>query len=153
MLNVAACRLLTFIFFFHKLGSLHDHLCCGVTRRSWVSRGGSIRFHCVKVALNLVHSHQKKREAKIKWDVKRGMREPNEQNPFEIFVTMTDIRYTYLHLIAFELTCSTDTTKNHTKYWVIHMGCVCCKISRPLRRIYLLGRSKRWRVVDWSFCC
>ncbi|KAG0708460.1 GNAT acetyltransferase 2-domain-containing protein [Suillus ampliporus] len=38
---------------------------------------------------------RKKREAKIKRDVKRGVREPNEQNPFEIFVTVTDIRYTY----------------------------------------------------------
>ena len=41
-------------------------------------------------------SHRKKREAKIKRDVKRGIREANEQNPFEIFVTVTDIRYTYV---------------------------------------------------------
>ncbi|KAA1475694.1 DUF699-domain-containing protein [Dentipellis sp. KUC8613] len=40
-------------------------------------------------------SHRKKREAKIKRDVKRGIREANDQNPFEIFVTVTDIRYTY----------------------------------------------------------
>ena len=40
-------------------------------------------------------SHRKKREAKIKRDVKRGIREPNEQDPFEIFITVTDIRYTY----------------------------------------------------------
>jgi tRNA(Met) C34 N-acetyltransferase TmcA len=39
-------------------------------------------------------SHRKKREAKIKRDVKRGIREPNEQDPFEIFVAVTDIRYT-----------------------------------------------------------
>lgn len=39
-------------------------------------------------------SHRKKREAKIKRDEKRGLRDPNEQNPFEIFVTVTDIRYT-----------------------------------------------------------
>lgn len=39
-------------------------------------------------------SHRKKREAKIKRDVKRGVREANDQNPFEIFVTVTDIRYT-----------------------------------------------------------
>lgn len=39
-------------------------------------------------------SHRKKREAKIKRDVKRGVREANEQDPFEIFVTVTDIRYT-----------------------------------------------------------
>lgn len=40
-------------------------------------------------------SHRKQREAKIKREVKRGIREPNEQDPFEIFVTVTDIRYTY----------------------------------------------------------
>ncbi len=33
-------------------------------------------------------------EEKIKRDVKRGVREVNEQNPFEVFVTVTDIRYT-----------------------------------------------------------
>jgi N-acetyltransferase 10 len=38
-------------------------------------------------------SHRKKREAKIKRDVKRGIREANEHNPFEIFITVTDIRY------------------------------------------------------------
>src|SRR6202040_2238016 len=43
----------------------------------------------------------KKREAKIKRDVKRGIRDPNEQNPFEIFVTVTDIRYTYVPFILF----------------------------------------------------
>ncbi|KAI9430553.1 DUF699-domain-containing protein [Lactarius indigo] len=36
-----------------------------------------------------------KREAKIKRDVKRGIREANEHDPFEIFITVTDIRYTY----------------------------------------------------------
>ena len=41
-------------------------------------------------------SHRIKREKKIKKDIKRGIREPNEQNPFEIFITVTDIRYTYV---------------------------------------------------------
>ncbi|EJD45688.1 DUF699-domain-containing protein [Auricularia subglabra TFB-10046 SS5] len=49
---------------------------------------------CYKKELGFT-SHRKKREAKIKRDVKRGVREPNEQDPFEIFVTVTDIRYTY----------------------------------------------------------
>ncbi|KAF8955773.1 DUF699-domain-containing protein [Flammula alnicola] len=49
---------------------------------------------CYKKELGFT-SHRKKREAKIKRDVKRGVREANEQNPFEIFVTVTDIRYTY----------------------------------------------------------
>ncbi|KAH9479353.1 RNA cytidine acetyltransferase [Psilocybe cubensis] len=49
---------------------------------------------CYKKELGFT-SHRKKREAKIKRDVKRGIREANEQDPFEIFVTVTDIRYTY----------------------------------------------------------
>ncbi|KAG8748379.1 hypothetical protein FRC10_005926 [Ceratobasidium sp. 414] len=49
---------------------------------------------CYKKDLGFT-SHRKKREAKIKRDVKRGVREANEHDPFEIFVTVTDIRYTY----------------------------------------------------------
>ncbi|PIL22780.1 hypothetical protein GSI_15475 [Ganoderma sinense ZZ0214-1] len=49
---------------------------------------------CYKKELGFT-THRKKREAKIKREVKRGIREPNEQDPFEIFVTVTDIRYTY----------------------------------------------------------
>ncbi|KAJ7593715.1 GNAT acetyltransferase 2-domain-containing protein [Mycena floridula] len=49
---------------------------------------------CYKKELGFT-THRKKREAKIKRDVKRGIREVNDQNPFEIFVTVTDIRYTY----------------------------------------------------------
>ena len=59
------------------------------------------RFHNVRNAelyrflvTYSIDSHRKKREAKIKREVKRGIREPNEQNPFEIFITVTDIRYT-----------------------------------------------------------
>ncbi|KAH9954956.1 GNAT acetyltransferase 2-domain-containing protein [Russula dissimulans] len=49
---------------------------------------------CYKKELGFT-SHRKKREAKIKRDVKRGIREANDHDPFEIFVTVTDIRYTY----------------------------------------------------------
>ncbi|KKK25166.1 hypothetical protein P175DRAFT_0475612 [Aspergillus ochraceoroseus IBT 24754] len=40
-------------------------------------------------------SHRKKREAKIKREVKRGIREPNEEDAFELFVTLNQIRYVY----------------------------------------------------------
>ncbi|WVQ84360.1 hypothetical protein IAT38_006512 [Cryptococcus sp. DSM 104549] len=49
---------------------------------------------CYKKDLGFT-THRKKREAKIKRDVKRGIREANEQDPFELFVAVTDIRYTY----------------------------------------------------------
>ncbi|GAB1214854.1 killer toxin resistant protein [Aspergillus terreus] len=40
-------------------------------------------------------SHRKKREAKIKREVKRGIREPNQEDAFELFVTLNQIRYVY----------------------------------------------------------
>ncbi|KAJ2778777.1 N-acetyltransferase 10 [Coemansia javaensis] len=49
---------------------------------------------CYKKELGFT-SHRKKREAKIKREIKRGVREANEEDPFEMFITVTDIRYTY----------------------------------------------------------
>lgn len=40
-------------------------------------------------------SHRKKREAKIKKEVKRGIRDANAEDPFELFVTLHNIRYVY----------------------------------------------------------
>lgn len=40
-------------------------------------------------------SHRKKRETKIKKDIKRGIREANSDDPFEAFVTLHNIRYCY----------------------------------------------------------
>lgn len=40
-------------------------------------------------------SHRQKREAKIKKEVKRGIREPNQEDPFELFITLNQIRYVY----------------------------------------------------------
>ncbi|KAF2969227.1 hypothetical protein GQX73_g4337 [Xylaria multiplex] len=40
-------------------------------------------------------SHRAKREKKIQKEIKRGIREPNTEDPFELFVSVSDIRYTY----------------------------------------------------------
>jgi N-acetyltransferase 10 len=40
-------------------------------------------------------SHRQKREAKIKKDIKRGIREANTEDPFELFVSLQNIRYVY----------------------------------------------------------
>ncbi|RMZ78059.1 hypothetical protein DV737_g4039, partial [Chaetothyriales sp. CBS 132003] len=40
-------------------------------------------------------SHRKKREAKIKKEVKRGIRDANTEDPFELFVTLNNIRYVF----------------------------------------------------------
>lgn len=40
-------------------------------------------------------SHRKKRETKIKKDIKRGVRDVNDQDPFEAFISNQNIRYVY----------------------------------------------------------
>lgn len=40
-------------------------------------------------------SHRKKRETKIKKEIKRGIREANHEDPFELFISLHDIRYCY----------------------------------------------------------
>ncbi|KAL2444786.1 RNA cytidine acetyltransferase [Exophiala dermatitidis] len=40
-------------------------------------------------------SHRKKREAKIKKEIKRGIRDANTEDPFELFITLHNIRYVY----------------------------------------------------------
>ncbi|KAK5088438.1 N-acetyltransferase 10 [Lithohypha guttulata] len=40
-------------------------------------------------------SHRKKRETKIRKEIKRGVREANAEDPFELFVTLNNIRYVY----------------------------------------------------------
>lgn len=40
-------------------------------------------------------SHRKKRELKIKKEIKRGIREANTEDPFELFVSLHNIRYVY----------------------------------------------------------
>jgi N-acetyltransferase 10 len=40
-------------------------------------------------------SHRKKREQKIRKEIKRGIREANTEDPFELFITLHNIRYVY----------------------------------------------------------
>lgn len=49
---------------------------------------------CYKKDLGFT-THRKKREQKIKNDIKRGIREKGQGDPFELFVSLTDIRYCY----------------------------------------------------------
>ena len=49
---------------------------------------------CYKKDLGFT-SNRKKREGKVKQQVKRGAREVGDMDPFELFVSVTDVRYTY----------------------------------------------------------
>lgn len=91
-------RLSTCIGFFHKLKSLLVHRYSGVTRRISDSRGGLSKYVYWPLADRsslFSSSHRKKREAKIKREIKKGIREANTEDPFELFISVTDIRYTY----------------------------------------------------------
>lgn len=55
-------------------------------------RNNRVRFAYINLFFS---SHRKKREAKIKKDIKRGIREVNQEDPFELFITVTNIRYAY----------------------------------------------------------
>jgi N-acetyltransferase 10 len=48
---------------------------------------------CYKKDLGFT-SNRKKREGKVKREVKRGQREAGDMDPFELFVSVTDVRYT-----------------------------------------------------------
>ena len=54
----------------------------------------SILWAYSKNLLNFT-SHRQKRENKIKKEIKRGQREANDKDPFELFVSLHDIRYVY----------------------------------------------------------
>lgn len=49
---------------------------------------------CYKKELGFT-THKKKRINQINRQIARGIREPDAEDPFELFVTSTDIRYTY----------------------------------------------------------
>jgi N-acetyltransferase 10 len=49
----------------------------------------------MRVQSNVILSHRKKRELKIKKEIKRGIREANTEDPFELFVSLNNIRYVY----------------------------------------------------------
>jgi len=107
---------------------------------------------CYKKDLGFT-THRKKREAKIKRDVKRGIREPNEQNPFEIFVTVTDIRYTCVFFKQFPRLFDIfgismiDITRSLIKSWAIPMACASYKTLKLSHQIYWRGLLRQWRVV------
>ena len=67
---------------------------------------------------NWFRSHRKKRKAKIKKEVKPGIREANTEDPFELFISLTNIRYCYYNK-------ETEKILDNT------YGCVSYKASKP----------------------
>jgi hypothetical protein len=101
---------------------------------------------CYKKELGFT-SNRKKREQKIKREVKKGHREVGDMDPFELFVSLTDIRYTYVaaclwflfiinsfpfNLInyTFFLSFWSDITKRLKKSSAKLLACSFFKISR-----------------------
>lgn len=48
-----------------------------------------------RFADSFIYSHRKKRENKIRKEIKRGIREANTEDPFELFLSLHNIRYVY----------------------------------------------------------
>ena len=63
---------------------------------AWIYEvGNSEALVMANSADTLGHSHRKKRESKIRKEIKRGIREANTEDPFELFLTLHNIRYVY----------------------------------------------------------
>lgn len=52
-------------------------------------------FANMRHADSFILSHRKKRENKIRKEIKRGIREANTEDPFELFLSLHNIRYVY----------------------------------------------------------
>uniref|UniRef100_A0A093US12 RNA cytidine acetyltransferase n=1 Tax=Talaromyces marneffei PM1 TaxID=1077442 RepID=A0A093US12_TALMA len=66
----------------------------------WIMSGADVKQNksvlwAYKKDLIGFSSHRKKREAKIKKEIKRGIREPNSEDAFELFISLNQIRYVY----------------------------------------------------------
>lgn len=63
---------------------------------AWIYEvGNSEALVMASSADTLDYSHRKKRESKIRKEIKRGIREANTEDPFELFLTLHNIRYVY----------------------------------------------------------
>lgn len=57
--------------------------------------GAVLKQSMVYVKMNCGNSNRKKRMRIIKNKIARGLMDPDEDNPFELFISSTNIRYTY----------------------------------------------------------
>jgi len=109
-------------------------------------------------------SHRKKRMKSLQKKIKSGKLNVNEDDPFELFVISTNIRYCYYN--------ETHKILGNTYGMCILQVCMCLiffcmsilqfhynvfnhfRILRRLHQIYWRVLLKRWRVVEsLYFCC
>ena len=78
--------------------------------------------------------HAQKRMKKIKREIARGQRQPDEEKPFELFVGQTDIRYCYYkesHRVLGQVWRTSVATLLKTLSCLHRRSAyACCKISR-----------------------
>ncbi|KAH8700618.1 putative nucleolar ATPase Kre33 [Talaromyces proteolyticus] len=77
-----------------------DHAKDTIVNLHWIMSGVDVKQNksilwAYKKDLIGFSSHRKKREAKIKKEIKRGIREPNTEDAFELFLGLNQIRYVY----------------------------------------------------------
>jgi tRNA(Met) C34 N-acetyltransferase TmcA len=107
-------------------------------------------------------SHRKKRENKIKKEIQRGTREKNAEDPFELFVSLHNIRYVFykesdkilgntygmvsLFFVSWLLLLALDVVSDFG-------GSASCKISRLSPPTSWRVRSRRLKVEASSCYC
>ena len=70
---------------------------------------------CYKKELGFT-SHRRKRMNQIKKKIQRGLLDPDKDDPFELFISATDINYCYY--------------KDTRACWATPSACSCCRTSR-----------------------
>lgn len=77
---------------------------------------------CYKKELGF-SSHRKKRMNQIKKQIARGIRDADEDDPFELFISSTSIRYTYYKVNGRKI----FIFRKLKKFWVKPLACVYCR--------------------------
>ena len=103
-------------------------------------------------------SHQKKRIKQIKKEIARGHRDPNEEDPFDLFITKTPIRYcyykesqnilgnTYGMLILQDFEAITPNLLARTIETVEGGGLICLLLNtmKSLKQLYTMSMVGEW---------
>jgi len=93
----------------------------------------------------------------IKKLIARGLYDPERDDPFELFVASTKIRWAYVWMgvaaswgainLANPISRCADTTRTPPRSSVAHTACACCKTLKHLHPTFCAGPSRPWRVV------
>ena len=91
-------RRLFFTIFYQRRLLNQDPMFCGVIKKTWDSAGvkcNHLQFLLCNSTFCPIYSHRQKRMKQMKQKRKQGKVDVNEDDPFELFILSTSIRYCY----------------------------------------------------------